>query len=64
MSQKKHITTTQPKYMPNWKNVGTQIRFGGKWLRKLGIEPDQQFEITYRDQQLILTPLTEKNGNQ
>lgn len=59
MKAKKRITTSQPKYMPDWRNVGTQLSFGGKWLRELGFEPGERLEIIHEGNKLIIKPIKE-----
>lgn len=49
---KKRVTTAQPKFMSGYRSVGTQIRFGGKWLKELGFKPKQKLEITFQDNEL------------
>ena len=54
---KKRIIKLQPKHLTDWGSVGTQLRFGGKWLRELGFEPGEVVEIKKEGNKLIIKPL-------
>ena len=58
----KRITTARPRFMPNLENIGTEIRFGGMWLRMLGFQPHDKLEITCKNKELIIKPLEDGNS--
>lgn len=57
MKAKKRVITTQPKWLQGYAKHGTQIRFGGLWLKELGFEPGAKCEIIHEDNKLIIQPL-------